>query len=258
MKNHRLPGIAVVAEDADPVARAVEAKMRQLRRRVLYIPTSELASIPLQIVDDSLLLQREAISAVLFRARPDSHFGGNFVESDASFSSNEARATWLAALNLPSVCAINRADEELWFSNAEWPIWRRRLISEGIPVVSLSVGDIDSLNDRPVVWMPWGGVFAHPPGPYARRAFATALIPAEGIHVTLWCCGSPIDGPGDGFIRGAASVMSSHGIELASIVSDSTDRIVSCTAYPDVPESFVSPVAHRITEVLNADMRGRR
>jgi hypothetical protein len=249
------PQAVVVAlpEDqlADAVEQALAARSWPSSRRL----PGELASTPLVLDEQTARLGDEPVGAVVFRARPDMHFGEDFDERDAGFASSEARAAWLALTHLPSVSAINRLDAELWFSSAEWPIWRRRLVRAGVRVVDLAVGD--AAAGEGATWLPWGGGLTQAPPRSVRRTFATALVDLQALQTTVTCCGAVLDGPDLEVTRAASAVLAADGARLAAIVTDDRERIVSCTAYPYVPPAAVQEAAESIVEALDADLAGR-
>lgn len=247
--------VVVVDDGDDPLANAVHAALDLRGASVLRLRADALAATRLELRGDEAQVRGQRVRAVLFRAMPGGALAAGFHDDDESFSSSEARAAWLALLQLPSVIAINRADPETWFALSDWPIWRRRLAGARIPLAPLAVGDVDVGPDA--TWLPWGGGIARVKTQAVRRVFGAAVVPSRELTHVVVADGESVEaGDGEG-VRGAVEVLRRWGVLLAGIVVDDKGRVVSATAAPFIPTSVASAAARRLTEVLTADLPRR-
>src|SRR5215216_2617418 len=181
-------GVVVVVDDGtDALAADAARALRAAGTPVRPIAAGDLARAPLELTATTARLDGSEVGAVLFRAGWRSWLAEGFEEQDADFCSSETVAAWLSLLDLESVLAINRSDPELWFSSAEWPVWRRRLEQAGVPVTPLEIGEASGADDRH--WLPWGGGVARQPGARAARCLAAALSAQPAKATTLWLDG---------------------------------------------------------------------
>ena len=256
MRGSAAPVAIVIDQRTDQLGKLVVESLRKRKQRTYWISSENLASCRLNVKSTGATCDGQLIGAVLFHCRPGANFGSNFEESDREFSSNEARAVWLSILQIPSVLAVNRLDAEIWYSSAEWAVWRRRLQLAGVPLSDISVGDSEPTPGWS--WLPWGGgKYLNAPGPSVRRTFAPALTAGDGFYNSLWCCGQIISGPGGKHIETASEIMASYGMQLGSILTNKKGQVVSCTTSCLIPDFLAPVVTHRITEVINAHLCSR-
>jgi hypothetical protein len=247
--------VVVVDDGDDPLAEAVHEALRSAGAASFRLHARALARTRVEVTVDEARVRRRRVRAVLFRATPGGDLAAGFHSDDVSFSSNEARASWLALLNATSVVAVNRADPEVWFALADWPVWRRRLAAAGVPLAPLAVGDVDIAADA--CWLPWGGGITRPKARSARRAFGAAVVPTQTLTRVLAAGGHVVDGADGEGVRAAAHALSAWGVSLAGVLVDEAGRVVSATAFPPVPRHAAPAAARHITEVLTADLHGR-
>jgi hypothetical protein len=232
--------IVIVHSDDDQLAPAVADELVARGHHVRRLAAARLAASPLTLTPQEARLEGEQVAGVVFLCRPDGDFGG----ADRAPCSNEARAAWLALLQLPTVVTAHRPDAELWYSSSEWSVWRRRLVAAGLPVADLVVGDHPDEADA--MWLPWGGGVSKAPEPGARRAFAPALARRSSMAHSVWFGGECLDGAAEPEAGAAAQVLRAHGAELAGITRDAWGRVMVTTAHPHVAGGAVTRVAQRI------------
>lgn len=218
------------------------------------IDAARLALAPLSLSREAAELDGLEVKALLFRAAPGAYFGDGFTAEDGPFCSGEAAAAWLAVMGLPDVTCVNRLDAELWYTTSEWAVWRRRLEVAGVRLAPLSVGDVSA--DEPMLWLPWIGGMARPPGPNARRCFAAALSPRERVERAVWCDGRWISGRAGPAAADAVEVLDAHGVRLAEVLV-SRHGVLACSAHPQLDERTTAIAANRIVEAFLADMHRR-
>jgi hypothetical protein len=250
--------VVVVDDGDDPLANAVHDALRESGVATLRLMGRSLARTRVEVTADDVRVRDRRVAAVLFRASTGDGLAEGFHADDASFSSSEARAAWLAALHSPSVIAVNRIDPEVWFAFADWPIWRRRLADAGVPLAPLAVGDVDTGADG--AWLPWGGGVARPRPRAVRRVFGAAVTSATSLETAVVAASDVVDGAdgADGEVaRSVADVLASWGVSLAGLVIDEQGRVVSATATPTISEAVAPAAARRLTEVLTAHLHRR-
>jgi hypothetical protein len=247
--------VVVVDDGDDPLADAVDEALRQDGVTTLRLAGRALARTRVELTADDVRVRGRRVRAVLFRASPGGGLAAGFRVDDASFSSSEARAAWLAVLHAPSVVAVNRADAEVWFALADWPIWRRRLAAAGVPLAPLAAGAVDVGPDAS--WLPWGGGVATPKTRAVRRAFGAAMVPTKSLASAVVAGGAVVDGTDGEGVRAAAAELSRWGVSLAGVVADEDGRVVSATAAPSVTAAVAPAAARRLTEVLTAHLHRR-
>ncbi len=232
--------------DADPLIPALTDVLSRYRESVALIDPTQLAASCLCAGGDHLDIDGRHVTGIIFRAWPGTLSGEEFVEDDADFAAGEARAVWLHALALPTVVAVNRGDEETWFSPSDWSVWRRRFIAGGVACSPLEFGDVDDVNRR---WYPWAGGLTMPPPMSARRAMASAMAAAP-VGEPILVCGDRLIGGASDTADELIAVFRHYGVILAGAVVDSAGRVVTATALPYVPAAAAVAVANAIDAEL--------
>jgi hypothetical protein len=247
----------VVGAVADPLAESVATSLDQRGIETRRIDASRLALEPVALDADSATLDGRTIDAAIFLAEPMASFGGDFVPEDADFCDAEVRATWLALLNLPSVATVTRWTAEEWASLGEWAIWRRRLLTEGVPCSPLAFG-VDP-TDGDIRWMPFSSSDTHAvPGPVGRRLMVPPLTSAQPTTASIWCCGQVIAGPDSEIVHRCGRVLERYGTRLASIVLDERGAVFACGSRLQIlDESTAHAVAESVSDQIHADLSGR-
>jgi hypothetical protein len=242
--------VTVVVDDAsDSLGRSVADALRRRRRPVHHVPAERLGLLRVHVEGARASIDGRQLGGVLFRASPWARFGSGFDTDDASFAQAEVTATWLAITRLPTVIAVNRLHPEASVTFSEWPVWRRCLADVGVAQVELAVGDADRGG---ATWLPWGGGMASAPGPVARRSFATALTSAVGLRRSVWLDGERLAGTGSPPAERAAAHLADIGLRFVGILTDSSGRVATATAYPRVPDDAVPKVAERLGGLLES------
>jgi hypothetical protein len=237
----------------DRVGAGVARRLREVGHTVLELPTGELASVPLELRKDTAWIGDRRLEAALFFSSPGTCFSAGFVPTDQGFVDNETRATWLTVLSLPSVWTLNRPDPEVWFTNAEWTVWRQRLRHSGVGVAPLDAGCVEA--GRP--WLPYcGESIASMPATQVGTFMAAAFLRETETHTTIWCCGEPLttthtaaaDDPSP-----AVTELELRGCRFFSTTTDSEGRIVRLTTFPTLRgHGPVARAAELITEACHA------
>ena len=240
----------IVDEGYDRLGKRVQQLLHKRGLQTLRVAADKLSSCRIEVNAGHATCNGQSVATVLFHARPDSHFSDDFVELDRAFSSNESRAVWLALLQLPSINSVNCLDAEVWYSSAEWAVWRRRLESAGVPLAEIVVGDSEPRNHWS--WLPWGGGVIRSPGHLIRRTFAPAMVLTQDFKCSLWCYGEVVNGPMSRGVHAAAEVLRSYDVQLAMIMTDAFGRVISCTTHCQIPNAVVERVAKHIAEVFGA------
>lgn len=225
-----LPGVVIVDDGTDALAIETTRALRATGIAAKWVAAGDLARVPLRLTTRSAQIDGCHVGVVVFRAEWRSCFAQGFEEADEDFCSAETQAAWLSLLDLGSVLAINKSDPELWFSDMEWPVWRRRLEDAGVPVTPLEVGEATAGDN--CHWLLWGGGVAGQPGPRAARCLAAALTSQRLGDASLWLQGRRIDGAKARTAEAAAAVLASHGAALAEVALAADDSVLSCTCRP--------------------------
>lgn len=252
MNRDKTGRIVIVDDGVDAFAPAIARFLGADGHHVRLVAAEHVAACQFVMDSEAIYLDRERVHAIVFHARPDAHFASQFEEVDSGFCSNEARAAWLGAFQMPGVVTLNRYDAEIWYSRAEWSVWLRRFAAANIPVAPLSVGDVDL--EGSTIWLPWGGGRLSSPGRSIRRGLAPAMVQSELLSRSFWCCGEVVDGPENRGVVAVANMFARNGIRLAAVTTDDDERVVHCTAYPEIPDKLTIPLARMVASALNADL----
>lgn len=249
--------LAVIVDDGtDPVAGEAMRSLRATPTAVRRLAAGDLARAPLELTGTGARLAGREVGAVFFRAATRTWFANGFEEADAEFCNAETASAWMALLDLEPVLAINRSDAELWFSDSEWSVWRRRLIEAGVAVTPLTVGAATSTDERR--WMPWGGGLARMPGPRAARCLAAAEPVHSVARTSVWLRASVVAGDSSPGARAAAAVMADHGATFAEVRVAGDDTVFACSSRPLMPSASEAVAAgRRIAEEIDDHLRGR-
>ncbi|GJL53355.1 MAG: hypothetical protein NPIRA02_04870 [Nitrospirales bacterium] len=246
------PVAIVVDQGVDGVGKGVAEWLRERKRPTQYILAERLALCRLEVTPTRAICDGQVVGSVFFHCHTHANYGADFEEPDQGFASDEVRATWLSILQIPSVLTINQVDAELWYTSAEWAVWRKRLQQAGVPLANVAVGDSKVFSTWS--WLPWGGGILGVPGCHVRRAFAPALTEGNAFQQSLWCEGQVFSGPSGKHVAVAGKVMASYGLHLGSILTNQREEVVSCTTACTVPDSLTLEIATRIAEVINAHL----
>jgi hypothetical protein len=228
-------GVAIVSEVTDSLAKAVATSLKVQGVWTEEILPAALGDVRIVLRDDSLFVNGGRMGGIFFRASSDSNFSQGFVTEDRSFSDAEVRATWLAALNLQSIVAINRYDATAWFEGLRWTVWRRKLLQAGIPVCDFTFGDVQTEHN--VFWHPYtSDVSQSAPERSICRVLGSAISPSDAKHVSFAVCNQIISGCPKANLLATVRALSDVGVGLAEITTDSDDRILSVNPQPIILE----------------------
>lgn len=183
------------------------------------------------------MLDSQRVSGILFRSTPEIAFSEDFAVADRAFCDAEVRAIWLAAMQLDSVCAINRYDPSAWFEGAGWPVWRQRLIAGGVPVSLFAFGG-SVVKAR---WYPYQS-YDHQalPGPGAAKIFGAAVTDALPEERALIVDGKILAGELPASAVSTPRVLAESGIRFAEVIADSAGRVLSVDTNPRITDISVA------------------
>ena len=225
------PCFVAVSSTADTLAAAITGNLEATGVRACRVEPAALADLSLSLLDDALTLDGKPIAGILFRSFPDTSFSNGFMADDQSFCDAEIGATWLAALQLESVFAVNRYAADIWFEALRWPCWRRLLIDAGIVVSEFAFGDVQTEDTHS--WYPYAGTTAEiAPDRAARRVLGSAVTTASRKQASLMVCGEVIAGDVQPAILDTTRLLDEAGIKIAEIETDFDGRILRVDAHP--------------------------
>ena len=235
----------------DRVGAGVARRLREAGHTVLELRAEELGAAPLELRRDTAWIGDQRLAAAFFFSSPGARFSAGFVTEDQGFVDSETRSNWLTVLSLPSVWTLNRPDPEVWFSNAEWMVWRHRLRRSGVGVTPLEAGRIEA-DDRP--WLPYCGAQTATMPAASVGAFMGAAHTQEGeTNTTVWCCGEPLLSTASEPMDPAVSELEMRGCRFFSTTTDPQGRIVRLTTFPHLTEpGQADRAAELITEAYHA------
>lgn len=214
--------------DGDGLAAALARELATRGRQVLHLAGRSLVDAVLSIRGERLSVNDLPVDGVAFLAPPTSLARGLLEPSDDAFVAAEARALWLAALQLESVTVVNRYDADAWFRGAGWPVWRSRLRAAGVPVCPLAVGGAGRGDWS---WLPWTSVrpraMDSAAGFFMAAAAVSAAVPSQHLIVRGRSMGRGTPLP-----PRLAAALSAHGIELAEVWLDAKGRVVAVDPAP--------------------------
>jgi hypothetical protein len=238
------PAVAIIAPREDTLATGVAAALRASGEPVLCLHPRSLVGRAVTVTSRSLCVAGWPVAGVLFRAHPEGPFSEDFRLEDQAFDDAEARAFWLAALNLEGVLALNRYGAEAWFESAGGTVWRRALNAAGVTVAPFGWGDVEGAAWA--VWHPHVSAQRRPaPERATRRLLGTALGPDGDEASAVVVCGVVVSGRETATVRAAARALATIGLQIVEIVTDSWDRVVRVSPHPflEDPESLECAIA---------------
>ena len=242
--------VVVVAYHDDPFSNRVAEILQGHEVTVLQVVPSNLARLNVLLKDDTFLVEHHPVKGIVFRVAPDRSFSGSFVQEDQGFCDAEIRAVWLAALHLESILAVNRYDATVWFENANWIIWRSRLIQAGIPVSPFYFGDFVQPGEW--IWYPYKSYAPKTaPGRSTRRLLGTALTQVAEQQPVLVIGGQPVGQKINSTVEDATQLLMQWGVQVAQIWMDGQGCILKIDTLPNIFDPDVSKqAAVRIGELF--------
>ena len=225
-----------VSSTADTLAAAITANLKATGVRTCQVEPAALGDLSLSLSSDTLTIDGQPVAGVLFRSFPDTSFSDGFMADDQSFCDAEIGATWLAALQLESVFAINRYAADIWFEALRWPCWRRLLIEAGIEVSEFAFGDVETEDSH--AWYPYAGTTAAvAPDRSARRVLGSAVTTASRKQASLMVCGEVIAGDVQPAILDTTRLLDEAGIKIAEVETDFDGHILRVDAHPLITDA---------------------
>lgn len=251
------PGIVIVAHHDDLLSNTVAHNLLTQDINVIHSIPSTLNSLRVNVQDELFIVEDLQINGILFRVSSDSNFSEGFVEEDRSFCDFEIKATWLAALHLHSLKAVNLYNALAWFEGLHWPVWRRMLIEEGIPVSSFRFGD--PLAKNPNSWYPYLSFNPRPvPSTTTCKTLGAATTSNSQEQVILFVCSEILSGKPNTAAITAAKLLEKEGVLIVEITTDFGQNIVSVNSTPIIKDVEVAKrAAHLIGDMFLAHLHDR-
>jgi hypothetical protein len=237
--------LVIVASPNDSLARAVSASTASRGLPSAWYAPYELAALHVELRDEQFLVDSIPVSSVLWRVSPYTDLSWGFTQHDQSFADAEVAATWLAALQLPGITAINRFDAAAWYSGLRWDHWCARLRRAGIQIAPLCIGE----KSLPVGWrwVPYGSEGdCEVPDMKARAAMAAACRPGDAVFSAVCVCGHTLNNDVPRTIARTAELLHQWGIAVARVFYDSPGRICSLSVLPMFDPQLLTTVADRL------------
>jgi hypothetical protein len=246
--------VAVVRGDDDLLCDILVEYLQAQSIMTVQILAGALGGLRVSLQSDRFDVEGNQVMGVLFRVSPDVSFSDNFVVDDQPFCNTEVGAVWLAALNLSTVLAINRLDAVAWFDGTRWPVWRRKLLQQGLPVAPFSYGEAPSRDHA--LWYPYGsGSLVPAPEPITQRIFCTALTSTKETHSSLVLGGKVISGHRHPNVVSAALFMAEIGAPLVEITVDDKGYVLACNTLPAMRDlTQVRQVAQSLADLFHDHM----
>ncbi len=197
------------------------------------------------------------VAGIVFRCEPHWHFSSSFRAEDQLFADVEARAVWLAGLNLEGVFAVNRQDAVAWFDDSKWGEWRRMLASAGVPMSPLRATNREiAPNER---WLPFRSTrlrSQHPPQELSDRIGVSLLADepcARNVIAGKHDLGTPLPAAA----QSAADLLRAHGVQLAEITTDCAGRVCWVDLLPDIERNQLGAVVDSLMEAWDEHLHHR-
>jgi hypothetical protein len=247
--------VVIIGDESDSLSMMVAHELQQRKVPVTHFLPSSLANRRVRIRHDSFTVDGQPARGVLWRCVPGATFSADFISEDRSFCDAEVRATWLCAMNLSSVLAVNHYDAAAWFEGPGWTIWRRRLLKAGVPVSSFSYGATESPDGW--AWFPYNAFHGREaPRSASRRTLGTALSRRTVKQRSLIVCGEVMTGESSSAVVTAVGVLNRAGIQIAEAATDLEGRILTVNTEPNILDSALAQRAsRRIVELYAAHLR---
>ena len=254
------PAVALVGEPDDLLLAEIAARLASRGVAHRRLDRAGLAGHTITVDDTRVRVDGIALRALFWRCDPGAALADDFVPADRGFVDAEVRATWLAAMHLPSITVVNRYDAGAWFEGAAWPVWRRRLRDAGSDrVVALAPFTFGCASEDggAARWLPYGGGGLRPsPGPRAARLLAAGLTDDGGhdAQAAIFACGHCVEGTPVEASVAAAAVLAASGIALASVLTNRRGEVLSVDTNPGfVTAAGLAAAADRLARLLGSD-----
>lgn len=229
-------GLIIVAPAGDALSSEVEKNLALRESPVVRYLPSELGSLPAELNETEFVIEDDiVVQAVLWRVSPSMCLADDFAEADRRFADVETAATWLAALQLPGIVAVNRFDADSWYSGLHWDYWRGRLRAAGIETAPLIIGDYPV----PESWQ-WNPYFAEiqceTPDINVRSTIACACRAVTPVLENICVCGTVVGDVAHPMVHRAAHLLNEWGVGLARVSSDHEGHLHYVNVLPGLEE----------------------
>jgi hypothetical protein len=220
--------------------------------------SGSLGDLRIQLGNAGLIVEGAPVGGILWRVFPQTNLSASYPLNDQPFCTAEVGATWLAALNLESVLAINRYSPLMWYNQLRWPAFRWLLHKAKITVSSLHFGSSDPKLGA-ALWLPY--LSGRPLTPFDAEVHAvmgSALTVAQPAHAYILVCGTFLGEDGVGEAEQAARQLDRLGICLAEIRTDHDGKIFSVNPQPSISDPIlVDQAAALISNAFHAHLHHR-
>jgi hypothetical protein len=230
--------VAIVSWPGDSVATSLAAALSALGRPLVHLGAESLAGRATSLRGDRFEVDGRRVAAIFWRISPFLPLSSEFRQEDRSFADSETAATWLAAMQLPSIFTVNRFIARHWYGGATWQVWRRCLEERGVSVSPMSHGCTQPTDGR--IWKPYlsADCFSLPPASYSRVAgIATTCRVSRRPVVNL--LGGIVESAPSATQRSAAASLNAAGIGLSTIATDEDDRVSAIDVFPTIANPFL-------------------
>lgn len=251
------PIALVIAPEDDGIAAGTAAMLVRLGVPTRSYAPSELALLKIELTDRTFKVEGAEVGAIVWRVRPDTPLSDGVEAADRAFSDAETAATWLAAMQLPTILAINRFDAETWYGRAGWLQWRHRLRAAGVPIVPMAFGDGALADDW--VWSPYTAQYdCALPEDVARASMGTAARRQGPLEHVVSVCGNILGGVANHDLAAAAALLDACGVRLAAISCDASGRVHHVDPLPVlIDAAMIDQVSRRLGDTIHEDWRSR-
>jgi hypothetical protein len=224
----------IVARPDDMLAAAIADQCNITGRRWRWYEPSTIASVQATISNDgSLLIRGEPVRSILWRSSPSTDFGVDFTEGDRSFADTEARAFWVAALNLLSLKCAVRPDASLFFSRSSWQFWRDALADRGVALSPLRIGVPTHRS-----WLPYSSMTLKSSPDSTVSTFLGVSSTDQKTFHTFAFAGRQIfpnvelDGSGICNVISAVHRLNELELHLGELIVDAQGAVIAVNAFP--------------------------
>jgi hypothetical protein len=249
--------IWIISAEGDQLSPAVSEKLKNKSIPVLFSYSNKISEVDFFLNSEKLFVNGKLITGILFRARPDSFFSESFVEQDQPFCDSEIGAVLLAALNLPSILAVNKYDARLWFDKSSWALWRSRYLHNQMKVSPFHFGSSE-LNGSSV-WLPYNSFnFRVKPNFEIRKILGAALTRSHPLNKFL-VVGKKIFHERSFFqLNDHIELLNEYGIFISEITTDSEGNIITVNTLPAFSDERIIDVSSNLLVYLYYDFLSRR
>lgn len=234
---------ALVAWPDDKIAGAVANELSQRGRLWRWLIPSTLASIQASISEAVLRLDRDPVDIVLWRVAPEADLSVDFTTDDRVFADTEARAFWLAALNLHSVRSLVRPPAELFFARSGWLYWREVLRRRSVRLAPLQFGSGLRADSDSASWLPYGATALRPLPSLETRDMLGAAITRRSAMPPVQFAGPRLVGidmmpdQAGKNLREAARALNEEGLHLGEIIATPDGSVLAVDAFPRIEDA---------------------